>query len=180
MKLLNTTGYRSDDLRKFFRAGLKALHGRPNVWIYATQNRGPKIHGKAQLGGSWIEMFLPPPDKMRPNYPFLLQLALIYEHEIYHHLGVNHKDMTELVLYSMGPMPEWARGGLSIRVRDKKPAPSIEDKVRAKLDHARDFLKTWETKSRRIATGVKKWKRRVRYYERSLIQVAGSKKKNGR
>ncbi len=181
MRVFNKTEYRTDDLKKFFRAGIRALSASPKLWIHVYPTRGnPRTHGRAGFNSNWVEMWIPRSEDLR-GLPFdLATIARIFEHELYHHMGVEHKDMTEEVNYAMGELPKWAQG-LPIRPKPTKSAPSVEDKVMGKLIHARDLLKTWETKSRRVATGLKKWKRRVRYYERSLVQLAGpKKKKNGR
>jgi hypothetical protein len=38
------------------------------------------------------------------------RLARVVEHELLHTQGLDHEDMSEKDLYSLGPLPEWAYG----------------------------------------------------------------------
>jgi len=45
-----------------------------------------------------------------PNRFDLRRFARLAEHEITHKLGQEHEDMTHRVLWSLGDIPDWAKG----------------------------------------------------------------------
>lgn len=50
----------------------------------------------------------------------LRRLSRLFEHEVSHKLGSEHRDMSESRMYSLGDVPRWARG-TKIRYRSKAP-----------------------------------------------------------
>lgn len=50
----------------------------------------------------------------------LRRLACMFEHEAKHIAGLSHADMSNDVLYSLGPTPDWAKG-LPLRYRGRAP-----------------------------------------------------------
>jgi hypothetical protein len=64
-------------------------------------------------------------------------------------------------------MIEWvlAQGWLDGKL---KPKPQVKQPV-DRAAHARAMLARWETKLKRTETMLKKWRRKVRYYERTAV-----------
>lgn len=59
---------------------------------------------------------------MAPPSRFCLRrLAKLFEHEIGHSHGLVHEKMSHDMLWSLGPVPEWAKG---TRIRYRGRAPS--------------------------------------------------------
>jgi hypothetical protein len=75
-----------------------------------------------------------------------------------HHAAIEH-EMTQWVL---------AQGWLDGKL---KPKPQVKKPV-DRAAHARAMLARWETKLKRTETMLKKWRRKVRYYERTAIAAA--------
>lgn len=56
-----------------------------------------------------------------PSNFSLRRLARLFEHEVTHKLGQTHEQMQHDVLWSLGPVPSWARGSV---IRYRRRAPS--------------------------------------------------------
>lgn len=79
--------------------GCAELGGRP----------GPRREGIA------IVIAMAPPSRFR-----LRRLARLFEHEVGHTSGLAHEQMSEGMLWSLGPTPAWARD-CEIRYRGRAP-----------------------------------------------------------
>jgi hypothetical protein len=93
------------------------------------------------------------------------RFARVFEHEVLHNKGVRHREMTPSQRNCDEPLPKWAEG-LVIRLKEPKAKRSAADKVAEREQHAREMLAAYERKQKRVATLLKKWKAKVRYYER--------------
>ena len=102
-------------MRRFVRAGLRAYRvptGRLEVVVRPSPMR---TRGCARLGGDAMVLALARPAKFSKR-----RAALIFRHETAHLHGADHHEMSDDVLWSKGPMPEWA-DKLPMR-RDKRAA----------------------------------------------------------
>ncbi len=196
MLLKNETTYDTRTLRRFFSAGLAAMGASRFTTVYVRWQkrfRGTRgVHGRAAIDGRWLIMFLPRPmparERARLEAKFgadhlglamylkqrLLDvnaLALVFEHEVAHNLGLGHAEMTEAARYCQGPTPLWAHGFLPEHFsRPEKPKPSRED-ARAALvakRHAKAVtdLARWQRKLKLAQTKVRKAKLALAGYER--------------
>jgi hypothetical protein len=79
-----------------------------------------RSRGCAEVGqrkeGRAVVIAMAPPSRYN-----LRRLARLLEHELGHTRGLAHDDMEEGMLWSLGPVPSWARG---TRMRYRKRAPS--------------------------------------------------------
>ena len=165
MRIHNNTAYRTADLRKFFLAGIRSMGAESNKEIHVHYSRGSVHRGRATYGqpgvqGSWIAMWL-------PRDPAKLQLstfARVFEHEVSHNLGVRHQDMSDNVRYCRGALPKWAEG-LELTFQAPKPKPKV-DLVEKREAHARKMEAKWLKKLVAAQRVHRKWKLKVRYYER--------------
>lgn len=175
MKLVNKTHYRSDDLRKFFRAGLIALGAETtkNITVTYSKRSSDRIWGRASYGG---------PDRQGRNMTMclgkdasswsLIRFAWVFEHEVYHTLGLRHSDMNEDTHWCRGDvLPTWAEG-LQIRLRPSvtKPKQPREEKLARLIEQrqqkAWERLQEIESKLRRYLKLKKKWAAKLKRYEK--------------
>lgn len=88
MRLINKTGYRTDDLRRFLLAAHESMSA-PHEGKTVTVREGRSSHhGRASLWGGWMMISIPPPGKEN-----IKTIAQVTEHEIAHNLGVRHSEM---------------------------------------------------------------------------------------
>ncbi len=106
--LYNRSGYDTEDLRRFFVRGLRALHvkERKSIIVVAAPARS---RGCAEVGGGRegeaIVIAIAPPSRFH-----LRRLARLFEHEVGHTSGLAHDDMEYDMLWSLGQTPAWAAG----------------------------------------------------------------------
>lgn len=209
MRLINETRYRTEDLKSFFAAGLKAMGAKSDKIITVRYTRPGKhrrrvsenpecasdhhaasyASGRAHLGHTAVVgktklglpkrkiiearhmiMLMPPPG-IPINYR---DLALTFEHEVLHLKGVQHREMTQDQMYCRGPMPDWADSWNGCIELEPEPAPmSPEERetrrkelVEQREAKARTKLEHYESKLKRIQALCKKWRTKVRGYER--------------
>ncbi len=118
LRIINKSIYSNKDLRKFFIAGLNKV-GAGHDRVILVHNSRSICHGLADCPGKGIELWLPRPDRLD-----IRELAYVFEHEVLHNLGVEHKDMST-VLSSCGTkdddvlaIPNWAKN-LTIRIQNR-------------------------------------------------------------
>lgn len=120
----NRSGYDTSDLRRFFLKGLRAADVREpkHVIVVAAPARS---RGCAEVGGSGetrgkkegvaVVIAMAPPSRF-----CLRRLSRLFEHEIGHSHGLVHEGMSHDMLWSLGPVPAWAKGS---RIRYLGRAP---------------------------------------------------------
>jgi hypothetical protein len=177
LKVVNRTTYDARDIRRFLSAGMRAkgVEWR-EVEIY--YGKGSALHGWGVLGtegdcnrhGITIRLTLPPPafvaecraDGRDPvDYR---KLAQIFEHEIDHTLGLNHKNMIDWWTLE----PTWHEG-LTIKFAEPEVidcATAARQRAAAREEHVRAMLKKAETRLRRAKSIRDKWARKAGYYDR--------------
>jgi hypothetical protein len=182
VKVVNETGYNTNDLRKICRAAAIAMGVKQpkKVEIKHTRQR-PWVHGRARYGNRSYEgynVWLWIPQKPVDPEKLAQSVARVMAHEFMHSLGVNHKDMTKDQKYCCQSAP-WAEG-LVLRKKDQKEKPKETAAQRGarlreeRAEHARDMLRKATTRLKRAKTIEKKWRERVRYYEKAMAKAAGS------
>ena len=155
MKILNKTNYDTQFLRSLFiKCEKHEGTGGKGREVEVLNSRSKYVHGKAWLRSRFITIYLPKNAKAH-------SVAKVYIHEIGHNLGLHHKDMTNISNIEMDwlfdtPLPPKI-------IKAKKPKPNIVE-VRAK--HAQKKLDEWKKKLARAKTLVKKYQRKVKYYEK--------------
>lgn len=116
LTIINETRYSQRDLRKLIRRGLVHMGASLDMTVSieyckrkrkrkGKRKRKPHIHGAAFITGDRIWMWVP-----RTSGQLAVgQFARVLEHEIFHCLGVDHKDMCESVRWCYyGKVPIWA------------------------------------------------------------------------
>lgn len=102
--LKNWSSYDTSDLLQFFERGLRGLkaRGHKNIMVVPSPIRS---RGCATVGGHQIVIAI-----ASPSHFSLRRLARLFEHEVTHNKGLDHEEMDEDVLWSLGPIPSWAQG----------------------------------------------------------------------
>ena len=172
MKITNKTRYETADLRRVFAAGLKhiGVDSKPYIIsvVYARQKR--YITGWGIYNGPRIHIRLPKPVQLDENTQqvgFLFgELANVFEHEVAHNRGIEHKDM-DRDCYSChsADVPVWARG-MSVTIKPMKTKPTKGDRAAGREAHAIKMWETWKKRAETAKRRATKWERKVNYYER--------------
>lgn len=158
MKIVNKTHWDTRSLAAFFRKGLLSNGAWTNRTIEVVYGR--RHSGIATVGGHWMRLRIP------KKYVDTTILALVFEHELAHNLGVSHAEMDGDTRYcrvnEAGAPPAWSLG-MSIAA---KAAPPPVDHVAAREEKARKMLAAWERKLSLAKTKRGVWAKKVAYYDR--------------
>jgi hypothetical protein len=104
----NRSGWSSRDLARFFARGLKAyaVFSRRDIIVVPSpiRSRGCAEIGQGGRHGKAIVIAMASPSRFD-----LRRLARLFEHEVAHTKGQRHEDMPHNVLWSLGPIPAWAK-----------------------------------------------------------------------
>jgi hypothetical protein len=101
----------------------------------------------------------------------VFKLAHLFEHELAHCRGYQHKGMCSLNNWAHANATSYPYlDGITIGVRQVKPKPkaTTADKQRVRLDRTLASIKAWESKLSRAETALKKLHARRKRYERAL------------
>ena len=198
MKIRNETKYETAGLREIVRRiaeeELDAPKRRRMVLVIKETVRGVSRSdefGKSVLGycsafgGSRCTVYLPTNPKNLDEESFAHTVA----HEFAHCRGMKHAEMRgnpryswvrevrfekvpgQVVLKSV-PQVGWREvaekytWGVVVRVKPKKTKPKPGDE--AKIVHLEELISRWETKRKRAETAIKKYRTKVRYYNRKI------------
>lgn len=117
---MNRSGYATGDLREFFSRGLRA-HGVTGRVVLVVVSSPIYSRGCATVGGTDIVIAIASPSRL--DYR---RLSRMFDHEVRHKLGIDHGQMSERDLYSLGRTSAWARDWESGRrkLRHVKRAPN--------------------------------------------------------
>jgi len=163
MKIKNKTDYNTQFLRRLFMVCEKheGTEGKGRVvMVEKTWRAG--IHGKAWYNSGFVTIYLPP-GKYGPHSSTLVQ---IYIHEVGHNLGLHHKDMIDWWSINTSWLPNDLNCPIPLKVsKPPKPKPNI---VEVRTAKAHKKLDEWEHKLSRAKTFVKKYRTKVRYYEKKM------------
>jgi len=166
MKVENHTIYNTRDLRKLFLAGLKHEGMDPKNYKIVVKYRKGRTYGYAYYNRKWIQINLP-----KECYQLSIkQVARTLVHEICHNRGLRHREMDYKTIDT-----SWAEG---YSIRFEKPKEKKRDIQLERFEHAKKMLDKYESKLKRQKNLVKKWKRKVYYYEKVFEnKKAASKEK---
>jgi len=169
MKIINKTTYKTTDLKRFLMAGHKAHGADTQKVVRVVWSRHNTHWGCATYSGSRMTLTIPKGDLN------MAKLALVFEHELAHNLGLRHKEMDEETMWGMHrhplQMPEWA-AGLEL---GQKEEPSKMDPAAIRETHARKMLEQWEKKLKTAKCQRQKWALKVRYYDRKTAASPAQK-----
>ena len=179
MKIKNSTSWDDNDLRKLFRKcvqevekveqppSLYRFKGRHKYFTLEVQNTDYySMRGRATLKGYWILIKIPKrySEKEMPT-DIKEKLARLMIHEYYHTLGSKRQDRRN---YKSDFTAKWEVPwvkDISIKEKQviKKPKQDIKEK---RYLQAVNNLEKAKTRKKRADTILKKWKKKVSYYEK--------------
>lgn len=113
--LTNRSGYLTQDLERFVVEGLRACGVTKIITVMVTASP-IRSRGCAEVGGNKLSLAIASPSKFSRR-----RLARVLWHEAAHLRGIDHAQMDERLLYSLGPTPAWA---LRLPLRYRKRAPN--------------------------------------------------------
>lgn len=189
MRIKNATPYRTADLRALVLAALRAegieasgyivevgaskrqprrrWDDELKRWVPDDRDAPYRFSGLGMLNRRWFRLGIPKAVYARDLAPEeVKRLAQIAVHELGHNLGLRHADMVG----SFGIPVPWA-DGLAVRLAEVKPAPR-RDLQAERAERARAKLEEHERKLRREQKLVRKYRAKVRYYERRRTAAA--------
>lgn len=161
MKLRNKTRYDTRLLRKYILMVMKKIGVQPKRYIVDVKYRrlNSRILGRGRYYGKWICLY------MTRDTQNLGQLLGTIEHELYHNLGTDHRDMSNGHL-----VVDWDEYNKKlIFEHPEKLKPKI-DKVKLREERARANLRKAETRLKRAKTIYAKWLNKVKYYDNKVVQ----------
>lgn len=170
LKVINFTQYHTWDLRRFFLAGMTHRGTGPKTVTVQYSRYYGDIGGSAYMPQKGepeetdITMLLPGRKYLTgkdTNNPLdLLELAQVFEHELDHTMGLDHRDMQEW----WDLKPTWHEG-LKIRwVPKLKRAP--EKLLQERRAQVEAKVTEWSKKARYARQKLAKWRKKLRYYKR--------------
>ena len=179
MKIINTTKWSTDDLRKIFskvKHDVDKWEGRPikRLKVYVkNKTYASSISGIAFIGYGQMSIFISKVDFN--DIEIRKRLAKVFMHEYYHNLGVksidyrNYKsDFTRYADYT------WVKD-FNIRETEIKPEEKVDIKAN-RYELALKNLKSATTRLKRAKTLFNKWSSKIKYYEQAY-QFASKVKK---
>lgn len=170
MKIKNRTNYDTQYLRRLFIACEKhegTNHRYREVEV--LNKRGGGVSGRAWVNSRYVNMYLP--IGRGPGFkPKSHSVARVYIHEVSHNLGLRHKDMASISSIDVSwladePIPK--------KPKPPKPKPNV---VEVRAIRAQAKLDEWQKKLIRAKTFVKKYQRKVRYYQRKTAASPENRK----
>lgn len=156
--------YRCNHIRLYFKDP-ESGKGEQRKW--RSYNEADEA-GKQRMLEGWHTNLVVPDDHLR-------RMAIVLAHEVDHNKNERHKDMCD-----RERRVEWCErlieSGFKVhldRPKPKAPAKPLQEK---RAEHAAKMLAEHEAKLKREQKLVRKWKQKVRYYEKAQEKKAA---KNG-
>lgn len=161
MKIENTTHWRTTDLMRLFKACCKqeGMHHRRRVEV--EYSKSGRVNGVARIHGVWIKMRIPRKKAEQES------IASVFIHELAHNRGVMHENMSNPMRCCCRSLGAWAKDYV-IRSKEVKQKPK-RNLVQERHIHAKKMLLKHQKILTRENTLVKKWDKKVRYYENRAI-----------
>lgn len=166
MKLLNSTQYDTNSLRKLFTRCLREQtkvegklteYQRKKLKVIVKYSKKDNVAGRAFLNGITTKMFIP------RNNPNMVSVAFVFLHELLHIRGYNHKSIYDATVKEMAAT---FANGYSLIV--KEPVIKITNMQETRYLHAVSMVNTKEKAIKRLQGQLRKWATKKKYYEKAL------------
>ncbi len=160
MKVINNTNYDTRYLRSLF---IKCEKHEGTNYKYRqvtikSNSSTWRIGGYAWYNSGSIVIKLP---KKEAN---IRRIAQVYIHEVGHNLGLHHKDMPFSNAIDVSWLPLDVNAPFK-KSEAQKPKPNI---IEVRATKAQKKLDEWTKKMSRAKTFVKKYRTKVKYYEKKM------------
>lgn len=179
MKIINKTNYDTRYLRSLFIKCEK--HEGTNYKYREVEVRYShswRVGGYAYYNSRYIVMKLPKRHTIKISEYYTgkkreeeqgawsQRVAQTYIHEVGHNLGLHHKDMPNSSMIDVS----WLSDELLPlkKLKATKPKPNI---IEVRANHAQNKLDEWNKKLIRAKTFVKKYRKKVKYYEKKMAAL---------
>lgn len=168
MRITNETEWSTLDLRRLIVAACRAdgVDARRMTVVISTA-RGSGCSGLAWLNSHRMVLRLPAPapGQLLLDSATRSNLARVAMHELAHCRGITHAEMDpELRRCGDGVQVAWA-DGIKIAARER-PKSAPRNVVAERAEHAAKMLARAERRLKLARTIEKRWRAKVRYYER--------------
>ena len=162
IRIRNNTHWATRDLRRFV-AKVAKREGMKTVRVTFVYNR--QVYDRCS-GYAWYHtdrsVIRIPSERVDKR-----SLALVLAHEFGHNQGLKHKDMRGDSRYQwVGNWRERYAWAEELALEKSQPKRKPRKTANDKLAHALKMVAAWKTKAKRTETMLKKWERKVRYYEK--------------
>lgn len=177
MKIDNKTDYSTRHLRKIFLACEKNEGTDPKPReIKVIYTRGGATSGYAWYNSNRVVIKLPRPKKQYNNLASIHRVARVYIHEVGHNLNLRHKEMIHWWDIEIDFLEAGRVDFKSVALTPKKEAVKKTQKPKKSAaekneEKARKKLAEWEKKLNRSKTFVKKYQKKVKYYDKKKEMV---------
>lgn len=166
IKIKNDTEYETRNLRKIISRCIKTDGPRAETKMDIHIRPSKKyLSGYAYLNSNFVCMRIPSTGEIDT-----VRFTQIFIHELQHCRGEVHREMVKSKTIDAG----WAKA-FPIQKRPVKIKP-VADLKSKRYETAKSRVSKYEIKMKRMATLLKKWKRKVTYYENAIGQVADKQK----
>lgn len=176
MRLTNDTGWRTEDLRRLIAAACRAdgigTRGMVVAVRHTRQRRG--CTGYGWINSRSMVLRVPPPLGDQESMPDAVRdsLARVALHELAHCRGIVHGDMEPSLRWCRDDLPTpWADGLVVRRMAATVVAP--RNVVAERAEHAAAMLRRAERRLKLARSIERRWRAKVRYYERRAAASGG-------
>lgn len=180
MKVKNETDYLTKDLKKIFTRLAWAVHRKENSYysnpaylevriIYQNRNHGVWVGGWAWLRSNSIQIEMPRPEYLKENDLMAVpkELGKTFVHELGHCIGLKkHHNRKTIEPYFEKEIEE-ATKDVVLRFKEVKEKPKQDIQI-LRWERAKANLERALTRFARAKTLLKKWTKKVKYYEKVL------------
>ncbi len=176
MKIDNKTIYSTKHLKKIFIACEKNEGtDYKNRHIEIRYTRNCDVNGFAWYNSNKVVMRLPRP-RHGKSQAYIHKVSRVYIHEVGHNLNLKHKEMMKWWDIPIDFLKEGEVELKPVASKPKKEAVEKTKKVKKSAavvneEKARNKLAEWEKKMSRAKTFVKKYQKKVKYYDRKKEKV---------
>lgn len=167
MKIINKTHWQTAHLRAFIQPlAAEELTQKQRAWlritfVYTRRAGSTYSSGCAVLNGTTATV------RLSKHTPDKIDLAMVIAHELAHVRGMHHPAMHQDPRYTRQERTKEIYGwALALPLEARKPRQRAIPGADEKLEHAEKMLVINERKLKRFTTICKRWRLKVRYYER--------------
>lgn len=162
MKIINRTDWDTGDLQRLIRRTMKEVGIEKDQMNRVVVNKSRKwISGRAWRYTGQVEMCVPNGQKFRTD-----RFVQVLVHEFHHILGLHHEDMVSSFTLDY----DWTK---KFRVNKKEQKPKPKPKEPIQITRHRIALRRVKEKEaiiRRNQKLLRKWNKKVKYYEKELMK----------